>query len=222
VRRVLWILLFCCAWTPLPGGAQSLYSYRTFDRASGAVSDRSHVRFDRSQPGEIRLEFERGLPDFPQKETYVFSESYETVRWTVENRVTGTDYTGLKQKQRVVIRGRLNSEVVAKELDLDDKPFFAFPKFELTPLASAAQGTRTEFWALRPDTLDAYEMIAVNRGPRTIDLEGRPTLATAIDWYPANPLLRAFRRTYYYRADDGLFVKQEYSDGRVRELTRSE
>jgi len=207
---------------PGPSGAQTLYSYRTVDKASGALLDHSRARLDRSEPGVIRLEFERGLPDYPQKELYVFSEAYETLRWTVANAVTATDYAGVKQARRIVIEGRLNGEPVSKELSVDEKPFFAFPKFELTPLAFAEKGASSAFWALRPDTLDAYEMIAVNRGGTAIDLHGEPTAVTAIEWYPANPLLRMFRRTYYYRQSDGLFVKQEYSDGRVRELTDQE
>jgi uncharacterized protein YdeI (BOF family) len=222
MKRALLALLIFCTPTPALCKNQGHYSYETIERKSGAVSDHSHVRFDRSQPGVIRLEFERGLPDYPQKETYVFSEEYDTQTWKVENALTATDYTGVKKNDRIVIKGRLNDEPVAKELSIDDKPFYAFPKFELMPLASAKEGTSSEFWVLRRDSLDVYEMTAVNKGTTTIQLHGVPTRVVAIHWYPSNPLLRMFKRTYYYRLNDGLFVKQEYPDGRVRELVEED
>jgi hypothetical protein len=78
------------------------------------------------------------------------------------------------------------------------------------------------FWSLRTDTLEEYKMIATRQGVENIIIRKRPTFAAKVYLTTANPLFRAFKRTYFFRLNDGLFLKQEYADGRVRELVKEE
>ena len=212
------ILLF-----PTVASAQKTCLYKTYDKQTLRVLERSRVRFDHSQPGVIQAAFEQGISDdYPQKEEYIFDKDYKTLRWSVKNSQTSTDYTGSKEGKKIILKGTFNNKPISKELPIDDTgPFYAFPKIELTPFVLSDK-KKLLFWAMRNDTLEVYKMIATPQGEEKIIVNGKMVNAKKVYWSPVNPLFRIFQRTYYYRASDGIFLKQEYPDGRVRELVGEE
>ena len=203
-----------------PAFAQQTYHYRAYHKSTDETIERSFIRFER-KTDTIQAYFAKGLEDFPQQEKYVLDKNYGTLSWSVTNPRTETEYTGERRGNTVTIQGRFQGKEVNKELPIDEKPFFAFPKIELTPFA-LSQEKKFVFWALRNDELSVFKMLAQHAGRETLRINGQPTEAIKVYWTTDNPLFRLFKRTYYFRASDGIFLKQEYPDGRVRELIKEE
>ena len=203
--------------------AADTFHYRMYETATNKTLETSVVHFDFSNSQVIKLTFEKGVTAPEQKEEFLFDNNYETLSWHVKNAATGTDYTGKRLANVIRIEGHFNGKAVTKDIKVDQNPFFAFPKFELRPLfLSQRKETSYEFWAMRQDTLEVYKMIASYRGEDTIKVGGKDMKVWKIYWSPANPLFRIFKRTYYYRQSDGMFVKQEYPDGVIREMIKEE
>ena len=203
--------------------AQETFHYRMYDKNTNETLETSAVHFDFSDPAAIKLTFETGVAASEQKEIYLLDNNYETLSWHVVNAGNGTDYTGKRLGDVLRIEGRFNGKTVNKDIKIDQNPFFAFPKFELRPLfLSQRKEPFYNFWAMRQDTLEIYKMTASYQGEETIRVNGKDIKAWKIYWSAANPLFRIFKRTYYYRQPDGMFLKQEYPDGRIRELIKEE
>ena len=83
--------------------------------------------------GTIRLEFEKDQSGQTQKESYLFDENFNTLSWRVINESTFTDYQGMHEKDSVILQGQLMGEEISKSLKIDNDPFFAFPKFQMSP-----------------------------------------------------------------------------------------
>lgn len=221
MRNLSLVFFLVLSFTSVAAAADK-YLYKAYDKNNLQTFERSRIHFDHSDSGVIKAVFESGPADYSKKEEYTFDKNYGTLSWKISDPQGPTEYTGRKEKQKIIFEGTFNGRPVSKKADIDTSgPFFAFPKYELTPFALGDQKKLT-FWALRNDTLEVFKMLAIHQGEKTISVNGKMVNAKKITWSPANPLFRIFKRTYYYRASDGIFLKQEYPDGRVRELVGEE
>ncbi|HLF18753.1 MAG TPA: hypothetical protein VI749_07675 [Candidatus Omnitrophota bacterium] len=219
MKRHIFLFIFTFLFLS-PALAQPTYHFREYRKNTNETIERTTIRFEH-QAGTIKAFFARGLEDFPQQEEYVLNKDYETVSWSVTNLQTATAYTGERKGNTVVIKGKFLGKEVNKVLPIDKRPFFAFPKIALTRFALSKK-KELVFWALRNDELTVFKMLAQHKGTETISVNGVPVEAVKVYWSTVNPLFRIFKRTYYYRASDGIFLKQEYPDGKIRELVQEE
>jgi len=201
--------------------AQMTHYYESRHQDTGALSERSLISIRSDADGKRYVHFEKGYPDYTQTEDYVFGPQYETLSGRILNKNERTDYTIMRQGTSAVITGTLEGKEINRQLGLGNDPLFLFPKFNLAGFVLSDKKMIT-FWSLRNDTLEEYKMIAKREGVENIIISGKPTTAAKVYLTTANPLFRIFKRTYYFRLNDGLFLKQEYADGRVRELVKEE
>jgi len=193
------------------------FHYETRQKQTGGLTDHSIISISREENGNYTYHFRRGLPDYVQEELHTFNAAHETIDTHVVNAQDGTDYTLKREGHTLIIKGKLKGRIADQTIRIGKEPFFSFPKFNLAAFILQRR-KQVAFWALRTDTFKLYKMIAVKTGRKTIQLGGKDANALEIYMTTDNPLFRLFKRYYYFRPSDGMFLKQEYDDGRVREL----
>jgi len=220
MRRALVLLIVALLGTTT-AWAQQTYYYETVNKHSQKLTDHSRIRMEKTGDGEISVHFEEGQSDYPQQEDYIFNAAYESISFHVVNTQSQTDFNVRREGNSIIIKGKLNGQSASRTLAIDNAPLFGFPKFNLARFVLSDEKKIT-FWAMRHDDLNAYKMIVTREGREKITVNGQSIEAIKVTFTTENPLFHIFKRTYYFRPTDGLFLKQEYADGRVRELVKEE
>jgi len=102
-------------------------------------------------------------------------------------------------------------------IDLDDKPFYNLPQFNLTKFV-LSNAQKIEFWMLRKDRLIKRLMQAKKRGEETILVNGEKTDVIRVFYSNFGASEKYHRRVLYFRKTDGLFVKKRTSRGLMADL----
>jgi len=154
-----------------------------------------------------------------QDEFYIES-SGNTKSWlatSLNDNGMETRYSGKRDGNKIVIEGKWKGKKADRELEIDEDLFFYNPKISLTPFILSKE-KEIEFWGLRQDNLTAFKMIAKRQGEEVIRVDGKPVEAIKVYWTVDGLGSMFFKRTYWFRKSDGLYIKQLTSDGGIREL----
>ncbi|MCA9393910.1 MAG: hypothetical protein KC900_06875 [Candidatus Omnitrophica bacterium] len=151
-------------------------------------------------------------------EDFILDENFDTVEWTNKGGDGSTSYTGKKNGRTIILKGTLDGEPLDKTIELeDDRPFYFSPKFNLQKLILSGE-SKTEFWTLRKDKLTPYLMEAQRDGTKRMKIMGEEIEAVEVKYNPTGKFARYYRRTYFYRPSDGLFVYRKSPTGSVTRL----
>lgn len=119
-----------------------------------------------------------------------------------------TDYQVSKTGNLVIITGKRKGDLLNKKIEIDEMPLFWDPKFGLSGFVNSDQNSML-FLQIRPGNQEVYEMKAVRKGSKEIEVNGKKVIAIEVFWTLTGFLSLFFEQTYYYRASDSVFLTQK-------------
>ena len=136
----------------------------------------------------------------------------ETLAWQYVHQ-PDTDVRAEREDDRIRLSGRFQGKTVDEVHAIDDRPWFQPLSFSLRPLALDGQAT-AEFWTIRVDTLELVAMRAEAAGREEMDTVRGPRLTAArVVIRPDGLLGRLWRAEYWFRAEDGQFIRYRGTHG---------
>ena len=197
--------------------AQKQAHYKTYDSQTGRVINRFHTRVENIPSGGYKVHWVSEEDDFKIVEDYILGQDYETLWWHVVDDQRKTDYTGERKRNELFINGLVSGVQIQKIIQLDDKAFYYNPKFGLVDFVRSEKESET-FWGFQHDELKVYPMKATNKGVEVISVGGEDVEAIKVYWTVNDFRSIFFKRAYWFRKSDGLYIKQEVGIGKFREL----
>lgn len=193
------------------------YSYKKHKPRMKKVVNEFELKVEPLSDGKIKYNRILKGKRYTQEEEFILDENYETISWSTKREKEDTDYSGVKEGNIITLKGKLEGEDISKTIELDDQPFYFTPKFNLTKFILSDQ-QHIEFWMLRKDKLTKYLMEATKKGETTIEVDGQEVEAIKIRYAATGKGAKYYKRTYFYRKSDGMFIKRKALDGAITEL----
>jgi len=193
------------------------YVYKDYKTETGKIVEKDHKIITKKPSGEIQIQRKLEGENYNREEEYVLDPDYATRNWSIKWEDEDTDYNGHREGNVLYIKGRMEGRPVNKRIELDDRPFYNHPKVNFTEFVLSDKNF-IEFFGLRKSTLAKYVMEAKKTGEETITINGRPVDIIKVFLSPKGLYKKFYRRTYYFRKSDGLFVKKKPTKGRSTEL----
>ena len=133
-----------------------------------------------------------------------------------------TNLLSVRDGEVLVVKGKLKGKEIDKQIKLGHKPLYIYPKYNLAKFALSDM-TRLKFWTLRRDEMSKLPMQAIKKGTVTVTVNGKEVEAIKV-YYSITGKMRKkyYNHNYYYRKSDGLFVKKEWSKGKIEKLVKEE
>ena len=153
---------------------------------------------------------------------FLLDKDRSLISWKRACTEEGTDFTALREGDRLVIKGTFNGEQVDKQFDLGGKYLHIYPKYSLDKFAFSGLKS-LKFWSIRRDELTLVPMKAEVKGLETIEINGKIEKAVRVYYAIDNKLKeRFFNHEYFFRASDGVFLKKVQQDGEVEILIQED
>ena len=151
-----------------------------------------------------RLVYEKG-PEIHITET---DEEFSATSWSMTDTVADCSLIAVRRGHMLSIAGSCRGDVVNKDIELDDAPWFQASSLSLSRFVRSRQ-EEVVFWTLRPGSFAAVKLRAVKVGRQAIVIAGHAIDTVklqlrAVGWRA--PFWKSF---YWFRAGDGAFVKFE-------------
>lgn len=192
--------------------SQKSLIYKSYKEETGEILERSYVEIEGLSSGKKMFKRKIEGDDYTKNEQFVLGVDYQTQSWKATILDEDTDYAGEKKGNKLFIKGKLKGEALDKRIELDDKPFYYTPKFNLTKFV-LSDIKALKFWMLRKDKLTKYLMQAEKRGEETIVVNGKEIDVIKVYYSATGMGEKFYKRIYFFRKSDGLFVKKEVPDG---------
>lgn len=204
-----------------PAYAERVVHYKTYHPRTGEEFNRFYCFTKKNLSGGYQVHWVIEEGGITTEEDYTLDEYFGTLRFRVVNIDEKTDYTGERKERSIFIRGRFKGKQIERTMAIDERPFYYNPKIGLAAFVRSgeAQGT---FWGFQNKELKVYPMKAVNKGIDTISVNGEDVEAIKVHWAVDDLRSAFFKRTYWFRGSDGLYLKQKTSGGKFRELISEE
>ena len=210
------VVVFLCLGVSLVH-AQKQTHYKTYDPQTGEIINRFHALVEDAPSGGYKVHWISEEGDFKIEEDYVLGQDYETLWWHVVDDQRKTDYIGERKGNELLINVLFLGIKIQKTIQLDDKAFYYNPKFGLVDFIRSEKESET-FWGFRHDELKVYPMKAINKGVEVISVGGEDVEAIKVYWTVNDFRSTFFKRIYWFRKSDGLYIKQKVGGGKFREL----
>lgn len=194
------------------------YSYKKHKARGRRIVNEYDLKIKPLENGH--LHFSRTIVSrrYTKDEEFELDENYETVKWSTKNVKEETDYSGVLEDRVITLQGTLEGKDVSKTIKLeDDRPFYFSPKFNLTKFVLSDE-KELKFWMLRKDKLTEYLMEVKKLGEVKTTVDGNEVDAIKIRLAATGKGAKYYKRTYFYRKTDGMFLKRKALDGAVTEL----
>lgn len=205
-------LLFCSSsW------AEKTLTYKTTHPGTGVVLQTFSARVEHLSDGGRKINWDLKENTRRVEEQYVLDAMAQTLSWQVTSVEENTDYSGARQGNILWLEGVFKGKDIKKSLRIDQDPFYVNPKFGLRAFVQSGQKT-IKFWGLRSDNLSLNKMVAINQGEETVSINGQDIPAVKVEWTVAGFGSAFFKRYYWFRKSDGLYIRQEVDGGYIREL----
>lgn len=199
--------------------ADHLASYKTYRPQTGQVLNRFELLFKSDPKNELKqVLWQWRDEEGTTFEEYRLNAQDETLVWKVRQPQEKTLYEGRREGNHLLLKGQWKGRPLTKDLPIDARPFYFNPKVGLRSFALSGRPSLL-FWAMRHDDLSVYLMKAENKGREMLDIQGKKVETIKVVWTLPDFRSAFFKRTYWFRSSDGLYVKQTASAGTVRVLT---
>jgi len=201
--------------------ANQVLHYKTYHPITGEEFNRFYYSIERnlSEGYQVHWVIEEG--GVMTEEDYTLNEHFETLRFRVVNIEEKTDYVGERKERSIFIRGQFKGERIEQTMTIDERPFYYNPKIGLAAFVRSGED-QGRFWGFQNKELIVYPMKAVNKGLDMISVNGKNVKAVRVHWAVDDFRSVFFRRTYWFRRPDGLYLKQKTDGGKFRELVSEE
>jgi len=206
-----------------PAEESVTYRYHSIDEETGAVVGESSrlVRRFSDDRIEVLLAWKSFADSTSGTQRYLVDNEYATLEWSVQSPGQNTDYSGWREENVLVVRGTLRGEVVDESIEIDDKPFYLNPSFNLQSFARSGR-EKLEFRTLRPDKLSEHKMKVKVEERTTIEIQGKEYSAVRLKWGLTGFKSYFFNQNLWFRESDGVFLRAEPRDGVYAEFVSQE
>ncbi len=217
--QIIAVCLLAAAFTaPVTAGEKQTFDYNTDNRRTQDDDNQYTLTMEILSDGQRKFSRHITGDGIDKYENFILNANFDTLEWSTRRKDEETDYTGRKEGRVLTLKGMLKGEKVDKTVELeDDKPFYFSPKFNLQKFVLSGE-QEIQFWTLRKDELTPYLMTAKKDGTKVMKILGKDTETVVVKYSPAGKFAKYYRRTYYYRASDGLFVYRKSPMGSVTRL----
>lgn len=198
-------LVFFYGLTCCPARAAAVESYRYEEIIGGVVKG---IRWCVNKSEPVRLLYQN------KEEKYITrtDESSATVEWEMEKKSEDTCLHARRQPRAIVIQGRLKGRRIAKELTIDDAPWYQATSWSLRAFVLSSQD-EIRFWTVRNETLEVHKIRAVKKHHEILDLNGKKEDAVQVELRLTGLLAPFWKSSYWFRATDGVFLRFEGPSG---------
>ncbi len=165
---------------------------------------KANVLWRLARSNGFRLTYEK------EAETHITQtdEHLATRTWSMENPEQNISVQAERKQDQIVLYGKVNGHPMGKQFQVDEAPWFQATSLSLRGLIRS-QTDRVEFWTLRTDTLKAYKLKARKIGVERLTIEGKSVEAVKVELRISGWLAPFWNSFYWFRAEDGLFLKFE-------------
>jgi hypothetical protein len=143
--------------------------------------------------------------------------NYSTISWKLTEAGGDTEYVGDRDGDTVRVRGTLEGEAIDKEHDVEDLSFYHSPAVGLEAFVRSG-AAKIEFTTLRPDDLSRHKMKAERKDVEQITVGGVDVRAVRVQWGLTGFRSAFYKRTFWFREADGVFLRSSKSRGVYSEL----
>ncbi len=196
--------------------AADVYQYETKQK-NGEIGKARMIIGPKQQADRRLITWEVESKTNTRTERFVYDGDLNIRSWSVTDAEEGSDYQARLDKNYLTFKGRLEGKNIARTIDVSGLPLYANPKIGLSKMGTSKT---QDFWAIRNDTLSTVKMTALYKGIDLILVNGELVRAYRIYWKPKRLPEMFFNRTYWFRESDGLYLKQEGSNGCSRILIK--
>jgi len=140
------------------------------------------------------------------------SGTYASISWEGTNRKDDTTISAHRQGDTIVLEGTLRGDPISKTMAIDAAPWYQSLSWSLRRLV-LSDDKQTEFWTLRPDTLEKHKMVAKKMGEEEVQIEGVSVPAIRLEVRLKGMLSPFWSSTYWYRKTDGVWLRYEGPSG---------
>lgn len=182
------------------------------------VIGETFIEFKDLPQGRASISRKKQVKTGEMNDEFILDKEYSLESWTRVCVEEDTDVTSVRNGNILVVKGRLQGQVIDKEIELGRQALHIYPKYSLTKFVLSDM-PKMNFWTMRRDKMEKLPMQAIKKGIKTIVVNGEEVDAIKV-YYSITGKLRqkSFNHNYYYRQSDGLFLKKEEPKGRVEDL----
>lgn len=220
MKKLFLITLMVCLSSGVAVAEPTFY-YRTYGESGDAEDHWFTLQFREDVEKGPRAASFRHIDGVAIEEEYQLDQDLATIWWKVSAEGHQTEYEGRRVGNKLYLTGTLDGKPLAKEVEIDDKPFYYNPKIGLMRFARS-KAPKHEFWGLQNRALTSYRLVAENKGIETISVNGKSVEAAKVQWKAKRVPAFLFNRTYWFRTSDYMYVKQKERKGVRRELIKVE
>jgi len=217
-RSLLLAAFLACA---VPASARQVLHYRTYHPKTGEEVNRFDCVIEENPSGGYQVRWTIDEGGSVTQQDCTLGEHFDTLGFREVNASQKTDYTGERKDNQILLRGQFKGENITKDLKIDDRPFYYNPKTGLVDFVRSGE-KQTRFWGFNNRDPNVHPMKAVNEGPDRISLGGKQVDVIRVYWTLDDFRSAFFKRTYWFRASDGTYVRQKSYGGTFRELVSEE
>lgn len=218
------LFLVCIFKVDLTCASEGSFVYHTYAREGRgeAVIAETRIQLKELSDGQTSISRQKqGEEQCVTNETLILNRDYATESWQ-KACGEGTSFSSVRRGDTLTVTGRLKGQVIYKKIGLGSKVLYVYPKYSLSKFAMSGM-PKMKFWTLRRDKMSKLPMRAVNKGTKTIVVNGKEVEAIMV-YYSITGKLREkhYNHNYYYRKSDGVFLKKEEPKGKIEELVKEE
>lgn len=191
--------------------------YKHYNDKTGTITKKDYVHIKNLPTGGQAYTIRAVGQDYVANDEFVLDENYMTRTWKRVRDNEDTNYSGKKIEHTLFIKGTFKGKVIDARIDLDDKPFYDDPPFNLTQFVLSDK-KHIKFWMMRRDRPAKMQMQAKKREEETLLINGQEMDVIKVACTKSGLREKHFKRFYYFRKSDGLFVKQATSNGLAADL----
>jgi len=143
----------------------------------------------------------------------------ETVFWSAR-KGDGQTVSAVRNGHELAVTRVENGKQSVKTYKIDERPWFQPISYSLHDFLASDRESIT-FWSIRMDTGKPVVLKAQKTGTDSLTLENDPVPAVKIDVRLDGPLSMFWRGSYWYRLQDGLFLKHQSKLGPAQSMSTS-
>ncbi len=212
-KRFAVVVFMCCtiAWLSLSLsviGSDNEH-YRYLQRID---SEHADVDWLLEKGERTRLVYRKNSPQNSELSVTTIDKGYATVSWELSVPDEHTEVKAVRRGNAIHLVGTVNGRPVDKLFKIDSAPWFQAMSVCLRAMVFS-NASKMEFWILRPDTLKPHKLIAEKQGVDTMPVLGKPAEVQQITIGLPGMLAPFWSATYWFKKEDGVFVKYEGPHG---------
>ena len=145
------------------------------------------------------------------------NENLETLTWSMDDPAKSISVKAHRIQNSILLHGKINNETIDKDIQIDDTPWFQATSLSLKEFVISNRNS-IEFWTLRVSNLKVYKLKATKVGRQRLKMAGKPTETIKIEMRLTGFRSYLWKSDYWFRANDGLFIRFEGQTGPTKKI----